>query len=208
MPSNNSLGFSHSAVCGMVCSSGFINWFLCCSNQHVISFPSAWRPFLAPHTARRPMPSSPSATLWACLTSRPSGSTRCPTTGIPIMSACTPTSRPSAEPSWTWCTSSSGGRSLSFMTTAQVQVQSVSVLTFQWCEWLCAMVMNVMSLLSCGENRKRCQVSAESFVTCQVDSEINGWLFCLSPPGSANVSVSGGWGKKKHLTQNDPVSFF
>lgn len=96
-------------------------------SQHATSFPSGSQPFLAPRTARRPTRSSPSATLWGSPTSRPSGSTRCPTTGTRTTSASTPTSPLSAEPSWTWCTSSSGERSLWCMTTAQVQVQSVSV---------------------------------------------------------------------------------
>ena len=59
-------------------------------DQHVTSSPSGWRPSLAPRTARRPMPSSPSATPWECPTSRPSGSTRCRTTGTRTTSACTP----------------------------------------------------------------------------------------------------------------------
>lgn len=94
--------------------------------QHVTSCPWAWRPSLAPRTARRPTRSSPSATPWACPTSRPSGSTRCRTTGTRTTSACTPTSPRWAEPSWTWCTSSSGGPSPWCTTTAQVQVQWVS----------------------------------------------------------------------------------
>lgn len=102
------------------------------SSQRATSFPSGSQPSLAPHTARRPTRFSPSATLWGFPTSRPSGNIRCPTTGTRTMSACTPTSPPSAEPSWTWCTSSSGERSLWCMTTAQVQVQSLSVFFF-WC---------------------------------------------------------------------------
>ncbi len=123
------------------CSNSEINRDInltCCffrllSYQHVISFPLEWQPFLAPHTARRPTQSNPSAMLWECPTSRPSGSIKYQTTGTRTMSACTPTSPPSAEPSSTWCTSSSGGQSLWSMTTAQVQVQLVSVLIFQWC---------------------------------------------------------------------------
>lgn len=107
------------------------------------SFPSGWRPFLAPHTARRLMQSSPSAMLWECPTSRPSGSTKCQTTGTRTMSACTRTSPPSAEPSSTWCTSSSGERSPWSMTTAQVQVQLVSVSIFQ-CVSVCVCLFHVM----------------------------------------------------------------
>lgn len=98
--------------------------------QHVISFRSGWRPFLAPHTAHPPMQSSLSAMLWECPMSRPNGSIKCQTTGTHTMSACTPTSPPSVEPSSTWCTSSSGERSLWCTTTAQVQVQLVSVFIF------------------------------------------------------------------------------
>lgn len=101
-------------------------------HQHVTSSPSGWRPFLAPRTARRPMRSSPSAMLWGCLTSRQGGSIRCQTTGTRTMSACTLTSPPSVEPSWTWCISSSGEQSPWSMTTAQVQVQSMSVFILQW----------------------------------------------------------------------------
>lgn len=99
---------------------------LFCSFQRVTSFLLGWQPFLGPRTARLPTRSSPSAMLWECPTSRPSGSIKCPTTRTPTMSACTPTSPPSAEPSSTSCTSSSGEQSLWSMTTAQVQVQSVS----------------------------------------------------------------------------------
>lgn len=98
--------------------------------QHVISFPLGWRPFLAPHTVHQPMQSSLSAMLWECPMSRPSGNIKCQTTGTRTMSACTPTSPPSVEPSSTWCTSSSGEQSLWCMTTAQVQVQLVSVFIF------------------------------------------------------------------------------
>lgn len=91
--------------------------------QPVTSSPWEWQPSLAPPTARRPTQSSPFVMPWGCPTSRPSGSTRCRTTGTRTMSASTQTSSPSAGPSWNWSTSSNGGRSLWSMTTAQVQVQ-------------------------------------------------------------------------------------
>lgn len=166
----------------------------------MISFPLGWRPFLAPHTARQPMQSSLSAMLWECPTSRPSGSIKCQTTGTHTLSACTPTSPPSVEPSSTWCTSSSGEQSLWCMTTAQVQVQLVSVFIFQWrfcfaCVWQCLQPVH----LKMSRKTKRYQVNykkrqccsefAECFVNCQVNSEINSLLFCLSPAGAAHVSL-------------------
>lgn len=103
--------------------------------QHVTSCPSAWQPSLGPHTARRPTQSNPSAMLWECPTSRPSGSIKCQTIGTRTMLAYTLTSPPSVEPSSTLCTSSNGEQSLWCMTTAQVQVQLVSVFIF--CPVLC-----------------------------------------------------------------------
>lgn len=103
-----------------------------------------WRPFLAPHTARQLTRSSPSAMLWEFPTSRPSGSIRCQTTGTRTMSAYTLTSPPSAEPFSTWCTSSSGEQSPWSMTTAQVQVQSVSVFIFHWCVFCVMMDVTIL----------------------------------------------------------------
>lgn len=56
-----------------------------------------------------------------------------------------------------------------------------------------------------------CSEFRECFVTCQVNSEINSLLFCLSPPGAAHVSLPGEWAaarekNENHITQNDPVS--
>lgn len=87
-----------------------------------------WRPSLVPLTVPRPMRSSPFAMPWGCHTSRPSGSTRYRTTETSSTSASIQTSPPSAGPSWTWSTSSSGRRSLWFMTTALVRSQALPLL--------------------------------------------------------------------------------
>lgn len=70
------------------------------------------------------MRSSPFATPWGCHTSRPSGSTRYRTTEMSSTLACIQTSLPSAGPSWTWSTSSSGRQSLWSMMTALVRQQT------------------------------------------------------------------------------------
>lgn len=185
------------------------------SSQRATSFPSGWQPFLAPRTARRPTRFSPSATPWAFPTSRPSGNIRCPTTGTRTTSACTPTSPPSAEPSWTWCTSSSGERSRWCTTTAQVQVQWLSVFF--------PFGMHVYSLHpSKCDGRVRAygwtreagaaRSAASTFVTCQVNSKINGQLFCPSPAGAAPVSLPDEWAaaqeNKSKFTQRHPAPLF
>ncbi len=68
---------------------------------------------------------SPFATPWGCHTFRPSGSTRYRTTEMSSTLASIQTSLPSAEPSWTWSTSSSGRQSLWFMMTALVRPQTL-----------------------------------------------------------------------------------
>lgn len=156
---------------------------------------------MAPHTARQLTRSSPSAMLWECPTSRPSGSIRCQTTGTRTMSAYTLTSPPLAEPFSTWCTSSSGEQSPWSMTTAQVQVQSVSVFIFHWCVFCVMMDVTILKTNQKTMSSKKYQVIykkqqccsefRECFVTCHVNSEINSLLFCLSPPGAAHVSLPG-----------------
>lgn len=69
------------------------------------------------------------------------------------------------------------------------------------------MMMHVVIFKACNvysvnvRKKKRHQVNykkqhcytefSECFVTCQVNSEINSLLFCLSPPGAAHVSLPG-----------------
>lgn len=88
--------------------------------QPVTNFRLEWQLYLGLLTAPQLMLSSPSVMHWACLTSRPSGSTRFQTTETSSMSAYIQTSHPWAEQSWTWSTSSSGKQLQLFMMTALV----------------------------------------------------------------------------------------
>lgn len=150
--------------------------------------------------------------LWGSPTCRPNGSIKCRTTGTRTTSACTPISPPSVEPSWTWCTSSSGERSPWCTTTAQVQVQSAVCLhlpaallsfSFSCSVWRCFKTFGPLHLYNVqkkrpevlGELQKRLRGTEfrECFVTCRVNSEINSLLFCLSPAGAAHVGLPGEW---------------
>ena len=68
-------------------------------------------PCLAPLTARLSAPCSPFVTPWRSLTSRHAGNTHQWTTKTASTLTSTPNTRPSAEPCWTSCSTTSGRRS-------------------------------------------------------------------------------------------------
>lgn len=76
--------------------------------QCATSLPSGSSPCSVPLTVPRSAPSSPSATPWRSLTSRPAGNTRRWTTKTPSSSTCTPNTPPLPGPSWTSWLSSNG----------------------------------------------------------------------------------------------------
>ncbi len=86
-----------------------IKWLMFFSQwQPVISWLSVWPPCSARPTVLQWVRSSPSATLWRFLTSRPAGNTRLWTTRTVSTSTCTQITPPSAAPCSTSCSSTNG----------------------------------------------------------------------------------------------------